>query len=144
MFGNDFDTTLRLMDQLRRRMDRAFDEVERQGPSHRSASYPPSNLYDTGTAFVIEAELPGLTDKDVEITLTQDVLRLSGQRKVDAPEGYSVHRQERAPFRFSRSYALPAKVDPERVGAALRDGVLVITLEKAVEVKPRRIQVKAS
>jgi HSP20 family protein len=80
----------------------------------------------------------------VEITLTQDVLRLSGQRKVDAPEGYSVHRQERAPFRFSRSYALPAKVDPERVGAALRDGVLVITLEKAVEVKPRRIQVKAS
>lgn len=144
MFGNDFDTTLRLMDQLRRRMDRAFDEVERQGPPYRSAPYPPSNLYDTGTAFVIEAELPGLTEKDIELTLTHDVLTLAGQRRADAPEGYSVHRQERAPYRVSRSYQLPAKVDPEKVSAALKNGVLVITLEKAAEVRPRQIEVKPS
>ncbi len=144
MFGSDFDTTLRLMDQLRRRMDRAFDEVERQGPLYRPSAYPLSNIYDTGTAFVIEAEVPGLGDKDIELTLTADVLTLSGERKSDAPEGYSVHRQERAPYRFSRSYSLPAKVDPEKVSATLNDGVLAVTLEKAAEVRPRQIHIKPS
>lgn len=142
MFGNDFDTTFRLMDQLRRRMDWAFDEVERQSPLYRQSPYPPSNLYDTGAAFVIEAELPGLTEKDIELTLTSDVLTLSGKRTVDAPEGYSVHRQERAPYRLSRSYTLPAKVDPEKVSAELKDGILLVTLEKAAEVRPRQIPVK--
>jgi HSP20 family protein len=91
---------------------------------------------------VIEAELPGMTEKDIELSLTADVLTLSGTRTVDAPEGYSVHRQERPTYRLSRSYTLPAKVDPEKVSAELKDGILLVTLEKAAEVRPRQIPVK--
>lgn len=144
-YFSDFDRNLALLDQLRRRMDRVFDEVDgRPSPSAAREHFPLVNLYDTGKTFVLSAEVPGLTDKDVSITLTQDVLTLSGERKADAPEGYSVHRRERLPVKFSRSVALPARVDPDKAVAQVKDGVLTITLEKAAEVQPRQISVRAN
>ncbi|MCA9597788.1 MAG: Hsp20/alpha crystallin family protein [Myxococcales bacterium] len=138
MFGytRDYEGAFDLMDQLRRRMDRMLEEGD------WDASFPRTNVYDTGAAFVLEAELPGVKQDDLKITLLQDVVTIAGERRTNAPEGYGVQRQERAPFRFNRSYSLPAKVDPEKVGAKLNDGVLTLTLEKAPEVKPRQISVK--
>ena len=147
MFGytRDFDRTISLMDQLRRRMDRVFEDFDRgNGYEPAAARSPRTNLYDSGTSFTLTLDVPGLRDKDLQLTLTNDVLTVSGFRKTDAPEGYSAHRQERGPYEFSRSYALPAKVDPEKVSAALENGVLTVTLEKAAEVKPRQINVRAN
>ncbi|MBI3203555.1 MAG: Hsp20/alpha crystallin family protein [Polyangiaceae bacterium] len=144
MFGyrNDFDRTLAIMDQLRRRMDRVFDDVDRSGaPEPATGGVPPVNFHDTGNALVLQADLPGVREADLDISLEKDVLTLAGQRKSDVPEGYAAYRQERAPFRFSRSFALPVKVDPEKTSAVLQDGVLTVTLEKAPEVKPRQIAV---
>jgi HSP20 family protein len=144
-YFNDFDRNLALKDQLRRRMDRVFDEMDgRPSAAVARDHFPLANLYDTGKTFVLSVEVPGLTDKDVNITLTQDVLTLSGERKADAPEGYSVHRRERLPVKFSRSVALPARVDPDKAVAQVKDGVLTITLEKATEVQPRQISVRAN
>lgn len=145
-YTRDLDRTFRLMDQLRRRMDRMlddFDTAENVG-LRGSGTFPRSNLYDTGNALVLEADLPGLSEQEVTLNLTNDVLTLSGERKTEAPTGYSVHRRERVPFKFSRSYALPAKVDPDKTSALMKDGVLTVTLEKAPELKPRQISVKAS
>jgi HSP20 family protein len=145
-YDRDLNRAVRLMDQLRRRMDRVFDDFD----DGRGAGYEPggdaprTNLYDAGSSLVLTAELPGLTASDLSVTLNQDVLTLSGERKSDAPEGYASYRQERAPYKFSRSYALPAKVDPEKVSAKLVSGVLTLVLEKAPEVKPRQITVRAS
>ena len=86
---------------------------------------------------------PGLSDKDVTLSLNQDVLTLAGKRGADAPKGYSVHRQERAALQFSRSVALPCKVDPEKATAAMKNGVLTVTLGKVAEAQPRRIAVRA-
>ena len=96
----------------------------------------------TRNAFVLKADLPGVREADLSVSLEQDVLTLAGQRRGDAPEGYAAYRQERAPFRFSRSFALPTKVDPEKTSAVLEHGVLTVTLEKAAEVKPRQIAVR--
>lgn len=147
MFGyrNDFDRTLALMDQLRRRMDRVFDDFDRGAtPEPATGGAPRVNFHDTGNAFVLQADLPGVQEKDLSLSLEQDVLTLSGQRRSDAPEGYAAYRQERAPYRFTRSFALPAKVDPEKTLAVLKDGVLTVTLEKAPEVKPRQIAVRVA
>jgi HSP20 family protein len=148
MFGyiGDLDRTLALMDSLRRQMDRTFDTYERAGRnvSTEGGGYPPINLYDTGSGFLIKAEVPGLTEKDINLTLNQDVVTLSGELGADAPEGYSVHRRERAPVRFSRSFSLPSQVDPKRVEASIKDGILTIQLERTEEQKPRQISVKAS
>ena len=147
MFGynRDFDRTISLMDQLRRRMDRVFEDFDRgNGYEPVAGRFPRTNFYDNGSAFALTLDVPGLKDKDVNLTLTNNVLTVTGSRKTDAPEGYSVHRQERAPYEFSRSYALPAKIDPEKVSATLANGVLTIALEKAPEVKPRQINVRVS
>jgi HSP20 family protein len=79
----------------------------------------------------------------VKLTLQQDVITLSGERKPDAPEGYYAHRQERAPVKFARSFTLPCRVDPEKAGASLKDGVMTITLAKAADAQPRHISIKA-
>ena len=142
-YGRNFADSWQLMDQLRRGMDRVFEDADRgYGPEAATGSLPKVNFFDTGTAFVLEADVPGLREGDVSLTLNQDVLTLSGARKSEAPEGYTAYRQERVPLKFSRSFALPAKVDPEKTTAAMKDGVLTVTLEKAPEVKPRQISVR--
>jgi HSP20 family protein len=152
---SDIDRTFAVMDQLRRRMDRLFDEYEpgRTRADARSGSgdeaerlwarrWPRLSLHDTGESLVLKAEVPGLGDKDVQLSIHQDVLTLSGERKAEVPEGYYVHRQERAPVKFARSFTLPCKVDPEKSNATLKDGVLTVTLTKAPEAQPRQIAVK--
>lgn len=153
---SDIDRTFAVMDQLRRRMDRVFDEYEptrsRDGLraslieeaerlSARSR-WPRLSLADGGANLVLKAELPGLAEKDVQLSIHQDVLTMSGERKQDAPEGYFVHRQERAPVKFARSFTLPCKVDPDKSTATLKDGVLTLTLAKVPESQPRQIAVK--
>jgi HSP20 family protein len=65
------------------------------------------------------------------------------KRVVTPPEGYKPHRQERAGFQATRSFALPCRVDPERVKATLVDGVLTVRLAKAAEAQPRRVSITA-
>ena len=92
---------------------------------------------------MIKALVPGLSEKEIQISGNQEVLTISGERKVDAPEGYSVHRRERGNVRFSRSFTFPCRLDMERASASVKDGVLTIKLAKAAEAKPRQITVTA-
>jgi HSP20 family protein len=108
-----------------------------------SGRFPRLTFSDAGDKLVLEADLPGLGEKDVQLSIHQDVLTMSGERKVEPPQGWFAHRQERAPLKFSQSFTLPCKVDPEKSTAALKNGVLTITLAKAVEAQPRPITVKA-
>jgi HSP20 family protein len=146
---DDLNRTLATMNQLHRRMDRLFEELE-PGASLDSdvermwsGRFPRASLHDAGATLVLTADVPGLGEKDVQLTIHQEVLSLSGERKQDVPQGYYVHRQERAPVKFSRSFALPCKVDPDASTAALKNGVLTVTLAKAAEAKPRQITVTA-
>jgi len=140
-----------LLDEFRRRMDRIWDEMDSSSwpgspPSarlHSSSAWPRVNLYDEGSNLVLKADVPGLSEKDVHVTLNESGLSISGERKVAPPEGYSAHRQERSSFSFSRSLSLPCKVDPEQTQASVKNGVLTVTLAKAPEAQPRQIAVQA-
>jgi HSP20 family protein len=146
---SDFDREFAALDELRRRMDRAFQDLDggRGTVGDRVGfgvhAWPRTNLYDHGNELVLRAEVPGMSQKDLQISATQDVLTLSGERRTEAPEGYSVHRQERGQVRFSRSFTLPCKVDVEKTSAAVKNGLLTVTLAKAAEAQPRQITVKA-
>lgn len=142
----DFNGTFDLLEEVRRQMDRVWDDFDRapaRAPMAATAGFPRVNLFDTGAELVVEADVPGLADKDIELTLHDGVLTLAGERKIAPPEGYAPRRQERAAYRFSRSLALPVKVDAEKTVAVVKDGVLTITLAKAPEARPRQIAVKA-
>jgi HSP20 family protein len=135
----DLEHTLSTVGELRRRM---FADVT--APRTSAVSWPRTSVYDSGEALVLLADLPGVKSSDLEITLERDVLTVSGERKPDAPEGYAVLRQERRAARFERSFALPYKVDSEKLAAELKDGVLRVSLPKAAEAQPRKITVNAA
>jgi len=137
----DIDRTFSMMDALRSRMDQLYGDFSEP---RADVAFPRLNLFDTGSALVLNAEVPGLVEKDIQLTINQDVLTLQGERKADVPEGYSVHRQERVPIKFSRSVTLPCRINPESASASLKNGVLTVTLAKAAEAQPRQITVKAS
>jgi HSP20 family protein len=78
------------------------------------------------------------------VNVNHDVLTITGHRNIEAPKGYSTHRQERPTARFTRSFALPCKLDPEKTSAIVKHGLLTITMEKVPEAQPRQISVKTS
>ena len=128
---------------LRRELDRLFGDWER-APSFAGPSTPTVSVADTGEALTLRAELPGLGEKDVEVSVTANALTIKAARKVQAPEGYTAHRAERQGFSFTQSYELPARIDPDKVQASLKQGVLTLTLPKAVEAQPKRVTVSVT
>lgn len=140
-----FGSSYGAFEDFRREMDRVLSNF---GGSFAEAAAEPQgpsvSVKDTGAAYVLRAYLPGVTEKNVDLTVNATTLSLRAERKADQPEGYSAHRLERSAFKFSRSYDLPSKVDPERAQAALKNGVLTLTVPKAAEAQPKRIEVKAS
>jgi HSP20 family protein len=135
----DFDDVVSTLEQLRGMFDEGLGT--RPGLGLFGATWPRANLADVGNALVLTAEVPGLSDKDVQITLNQGVLTVSGERKTAAPEGFAAYRQERGSLKFSRSFSLPTRVDGERATASVKNGILTVTLEKVADAVPRQIAV---
>ncbi|MFW6067260.1 MAG: Hsp20/alpha crystallin family protein [Myxococcota bacterium] len=106
---------------------------------------PAVDIYEDEGSIKVTAELPGVRPEDLDIQVEDNVLTLSGERRLeheDHKEGY--HRIERAYGSFSRSFALPRTVDSQAIQAELRNGTLVLTMPKRAESQPRRIEVKGS
>jgi len=108
---------------------------------------PRVDVAETDREFEITAELPGLDEKDVEVTLSEGVLTIRGEKKTEAEEKKKdYYRVERSYGSFQRSFALPESVDDEGIGASFEKGVLKLTLPKTAEArkKQRKIEVKAT
>ncbi len=89
---NDLSRSLAGLDEFRRHINRAFEEVDYPRWSHQAnalsgRSWPALNLYDEGNKLVLDAEVPGLAEADIHLSLNENVLSISGERKVDAPNG---------------------------------------------------------
>jgi HSP20 family protein len=103
---------------------------------------PALDLYQSNDNVVAVAELPGMRKEDIEISLHDGTLTISGERKRESSSnGEQAERTERYIGRFRRSIALPTRVDAGKVSATYRDGILTVTLPKAEEAKPKQIQV---
>jgi len=142
---SDIDRMFGAMDLLRGRMDRFFTDYEKFYPFGAglvlSEGMPRTNLYDNGENFMVMAEVPGLSKDDLNVKIQGNYLEISGSRKADIPEGYSVHRTERGIANFSRSFTLPADVDGNKVEATLKNGILTLTLPKAEIAKAKQITI---
>ena len=102
----------------------------------------PVDIREDADHIYVEAEMPGFKKDEVDVTLENGVLAISGQRKMESKKQGGEHLTERRFTRVQRSFTLPTSVDEGKVDAKLCDGVLCITLNKREEVKPRRIEVK--
>lgn len=131
------------MNRIRDEMERLFGRGNGAG-RYAYTVYPPINLWEDDDHLFVEAELPGLEPGDLEITVTGDnQLSIKGERKQPEVENATWHRQERGYGSFSRLVELPEHVDPDKVTAEFKHGVVTITLPKKEEAKPRKIEVKA-
>lgn len=108
-----------------------------------SASFfPPVDIYEDDRSIILQAEIPGIQEKDLDIQLENNVLTVSGERKLENEEKKeNFHRIERHYGRFSRSFGLPATVDPDSVNAEFDNGVLKVTVAKREEAKSRQIKI---
>jgi HSP20 family protein len=119
---------------LQDEIDRLF-EVER-------AWAPALDVQEDKDNFRVSVELPGLKREDIQVSLEEGALVISGERKTETlDESIAVHRQERYYGKFSRVLALPSAVAEDKVKAAYKDGILTVTLPKAEEAKPKTIAV---
>jgi len=110
------------------------------GPSGGGA-YPLMNVFRKGDDFIIIAELPGAKKSELDLQVKGRTLRLAGAKAVSFPEKASVHRRERLSGRFDRTVTMPVEIDPDRVKAEYRDGILALFLPRAESDKPKTITV---
>jgi HSP20 family protein len=104
---------------------------------------PRLDVSETEREIKVTAELPGMDEKDVNVTLEGDVLTLKGEKKAEAEEkGKNFHRVERTYGSFQRVITLPAEVDATKVTAGFKKGVLTVTLAKSPAAQTRKIEVK--
>jgi HSP20 family protein len=127
-------------------MERLFRQVfgEQQGASPAGAFSPALDVEETEDGFTLHVELPGVSPDQVDVSLEENVLTIAGERRFYDERGTDGFRRiERSFGRFHRAVRLPDRVDGDRVAATYRDGLLTVTVPKAEEAKPRRIQVQA-
>lgn len=144
---NTWPTLGRLTD-IRDELDRLFEAplAELARSSQLLSGWTPAlDVHEDKDNLIVQAELPGMKKEEIDISLHDGSLSISGERKTEQKfEEAEVYRSERFVGRFQRTVTLPAAVAVDRVKAQYKDGILTITLPKAEEAKPKQINVQES
>jgi HSP20 family protein len=146
-FGSTIDRwdPFRDLGDVQTEMNRVFDSFFGRAPQPALGERlwaPPVDVHETREDLVITAELPGVNEKDIHLSITGEVLTLRGERTLGQEVTQDSHyRLERWYGKFERTLPLPIPVQADKVKATYRDGVLRVMLPKAEEVKPREIKI---
>lgn len=143
---------IRELDNLRREMDEAFRGVGVNRPlgatflaPMATRRFPLVNVSGDDNHLYIEALLPGVDPKEIDLSVMRNTVTISGERKPFVEEkGQIVHRSELGSGQFSRTLELPVDIDPDRITAECKDGIMRMTLAKAEHVKARKIAIGVS
>lgn len=124
--------------------DRVFDELfqNRTLEPRVDETHPRINVEENENEWIISAELPGVAKKDVQINFQDNVLSISGEKKFEKEDKQkNFHRVERSFGRFNRSFNINSPIITDKIEAEFKDGVLIVTLPKAEEAKPKQINI---
>jgi len=134
-----------LRNEIERLFEYPLNALTSSSQDFLSGWSPSIDLYDDRDHFVLKAELPGMKKEDIDISMHGDVLTVSGERKEEETyDKAETYRSERFLGRFQRTLTLPSAVDPNKVQASYKDGILTVTLPKSEEAKPKQIEVKVA
>ena len=134
---------LNIRDEMNRLFDSFFTELPERRRGLLEGEWAPSvDLAETDEEVVVTAELPGVKQDDVDISITDDILTIKGEKKEEKEvKEKNYHRVERSYGSFQRSISLPTNVQPDKAKASYKDGVLHVTIPKAEEAKPKQIKI---
>ena len=136
-----FDRWSNLQDEINRLFEPPLMETPLQQRQLFRGWTPALDLYQNADNVVAVVELPGMRKEEIEISLHDGTLTISGERKSNFGEGEKGERTERFTGKFRRSVTLPTRIDAPKIAASYKDGVLTVTLPKAEESKPKKIEV---
>jgi HSP20 family protein len=136
-FADPFDALFRFQRALDQRLDSDWLEDATSGVG----AFPPINVFREGNNFAAVIEMPGVSKDDLGLEVRGNAIRISGKKTIDYGGNASVHRRERVAGSFDRTITLPVQLDPDRVIAEYRDGVLTLSLPRAESDKPKAIKV---
>jgi len=139
-FGGLFDEFRRLEQDLTGFLGRSAwpSEIRSLG----RGAYPPLNVGATPEKVDVYLFAAGVDPKSIELTIHRNLLTVSGQRRVEAEQNAEYYRRERFDGEFRRAITLPEDVDPDRVEARYRDGVLQVSVQRREAARPRQISVQ--
>ena len=134
---------------FRKQVDDLFDDFGNGFFAGRDALTVRSNVSETDKEICITAELPGLTDKDVDVAVAGNQITIKGEKESELDEkgeeeGREFHRVERTSGAFRRMMTLPFEIDPDAVNADVKDGVLTVTIPKPVEMVEKTKKIKVT
>ena len=136
------------MNLLQNQMNRLFDSALQgwsDGDSNGTTSWTPAaDIYESDNELVVNMDLPGVDPNMVDIRVENNVLTIRGERHLEEKQKENFHRVERLYGPFARAFTLSTSVDPDKIRANYKAGVLSITLPKAEAAKPKRIQIAAT
>ena len=135
------------LERMRKEMDRIWDRFSQDfSTSTSEQDWKPSlDLMETERSLVALVEIPGIDPDDIDISVTSDLLTITGEKKKETEEtGGNCHLAERPHGKFSRSIQLPTTVNPDQVEARYKEGVLRITLGKTAVAESKRIEVRTA
>lgn len=126
-------------------LQREIDNLLDTWTGYGTGWHPRVDVTESEHEFTVTAELPGLSKKDIAVTLEDNVLTIEGERKhEDEQKDKQFYRRERAYGTFKRSFGLGTEVDADKIAANYKDGILILTLPKSETAKPRQIEVAVS
>jgi len=137
-FSDPFEALFALQKQLDARL--ASDWLGNS--TANSGAFPPINIFQQQDDLVAIVELPGVSKADLTIEAKERTLRISGKKTLDYQDNASIHRRERLAGSFDRTITLPINVDPDRIKAEYRDGILALFIPRAEADKPRAIEIE--
>ena len=126
-----------------RMLDAALSNLDSMDWTGPAAATPRADILEGEKEFRIVMDLPGIAAHELEISVENQGLSIKAERRIEVPEGFEPRRRERAGnVGFIRTFRLGSGVDPEGIGANLKDGVLTLSLPKTEQSLPRRIEVR--
>jgi HSP20 family protein len=135
------------MSLLQNQMNRIFQETMQGWPASTDGGgtwMPAADIFETENDLLVKVDLPGVDPKQTDVRVENNVLTIRGERQLEEETNKeNFHRVERTYGTFSRSFTLPASVNADKIQANYKNGVLSITLPKAEQARPRRIQIAA-
>ena len=133
------------LSRMRGQLDELFAGRTSSRPALDPTGFPALNAWEDDNSFYVEAELPGVSQDELEILMPDNItVAIKGERKEPTLASGKWHRRERAFGSFERMITLPGAVAADQVEASFKHGILTVKLPKAPELRPRRIEVKAS
>ncbi len=137
-------TGLSLRDAMNQLFEESFVRPFGRNGGSGGYNYLPLDIYETDDTFVVKAFLPGVSADHIDITTQQNTVTIRAEQPVEQQEGVRYYLRERAGGTWQRAFQLPVPIDSNHIEAKLENGVLRLTLPKAPEAKPHKVQIRSA